>query len=143
MHFQPYLSLCQQLGHGQRHHQTGSGTHPSPRPWPRLSTRSKMQIHGLDILLLVQVNSKYEGHTDDHTGYRGSASSPLRYTTNCGAPESPPLGYKKRSLGLHSGRRTLHGFSPPRLILALASITTRDLGTSPFADRLVSPTTST
>jgi hypothetical protein len=32
------------------------------------------------------------------------------------------------------GRRTLHEFSPPRLVLALASITTRDLGSSPSPD---------
>jgi hypothetical protein len=37
----------------------------------------KMQIQGLDALLLVQVNSQYEGYTDGHTGYRGSDSSLL------------------------------------------------------------------
>jgi hypothetical protein len=34
-------------------------------------------------------------------------------------------------------------FSPPRLIMTLASITTRDLGTSPSPGQLVPPTTST
>jgi hypothetical protein len=50
----------------------------------------KTQIQGPDVHLLVQVNSKYEGHTDDHTGYRDSDSSPLPCTTNRGAPGNTP-----------------------------------------------------
>jgi hypothetical protein len=36
-----------------------------------------MQIQGPDILLLIEVNYKYKGHSVGHTGYRGSDSSPL------------------------------------------------------------------
>ena len=32
----------------------------------------KMQIQRTDVHLLVQVNNKYKGHTNGHTGYRGS-----------------------------------------------------------------------
>jgi hypothetical protein len=49
----------------------------------------KMQIQGPVIHLLVRVNNKYEGHTDGHTDYRGSDSSPLPYTSNSGALGNP------------------------------------------------------
>jgi hypothetical protein len=35
-------------------HRTGSGTHPSPRAWPRFSNWSKRMLQGSDILLLIK-----------------------------------------------------------------------------------------
>jgi hypothetical protein len=72
-----------------------------------------MQIQGLDILLLVQVNSRYKGHTEDHTGYRGSEHL-LSYTRQIVALLGALLeAIKGGAQGFNQGRRTLHSFSPP------------------------------
>jgi hypothetical protein len=143
MRFLPYLSLFQQLRLGQRLYQVGSGTCPSPRSRPQLSARSRCKIQGSDVLPLVQVNHQYKVYSVGHAGYRGLDSYPLLNTTSLGAPGNPPWGYKRRSSGLQTAGEHLTSFHHPRLILALASITTRDLGSTPSLDQLVPPTTST
>jgi hypothetical protein len=90
MHFSPYLSLFQQLRLGQHLYQAGSGTRPSPRSWPQLFARSRCKIQGSDVVLLIQVNYKYKGHSVGHAGYRGSESSPLLNATSLGAPTISP-----------------------------------------------------
>jgi hypothetical protein len=136
------LSLFKQLWLGQHLHQIGSGMRLSPRSCPRLFAWSRCKYRDrMSSSWLKSIASTKAIYTVVHTGYRGSDSSPP-HTTNRGAPRIPPWGYKRRSPGLQTGRRTLHMFSPFTTILALTSIT-RDLGYSPSLEWLVSPTTST
>jgi hypothetical protein len=60
------LPLLQPLRLGQLLHRTGSGMCPNPKPWPRLSARSKIHIQEPDIPFSGQVNNKCGGHADDH-----------------------------------------------------------------------------
>jgi hypothetical protein len=77
MRFSSYLSLFQQLWLRQHLHQTCSSTCPSPRSWPRLSTRSRCKYTDRTSSFWFKLTSQYEGHTVGHTGYRGSDSPPF------------------------------------------------------------------
>jgi hypothetical protein len=154
MHFSPCWALFQPLRLDSRHtskhlirtpHRTGSGTSPRPRPRPQLSTRSKRRLQRSDILLLIKSNIQDKGHPADHTATRAQIHLPqtLQQHDDPCTPGLPPCGYK-RSPGSLRKKRTRHFTVCSSLpILAIDSITLRDLGLTPSLDQLVSPTMST
>jgi hypothetical protein len=134
MHFSPYSSLFQPLRLRRLIDKIGSSTHPSPRPWPRLCL-VKIRDTRTEHLPPDQRQQPGQGHPDGHTaiGARDHPLSTTMYDNPC-THGLPPCGYKRRSPGSPGeGNTTLHRW-PPRSILALASITHMNLGSTPSLD---------
>jgi hypothetical protein len=74
--------------------------------------------------------------------YRGLDLPPLNIMMTF-VPLGPPCGYKRRSPWSLEDKGQHFIVCPPLLILAVASITHRDFGSTPSLDYLVPPTTST
>jgi hypothetical protein len=72
-----------------------------------------MQIQGSSVLLLVQVNRQYEGHTINHTSYRGSDSPPLHTRQTMVLLASLLEAIKGGVQGFIQGGERFTGFSPP------------------------------
>jgi hypothetical protein len=102
----------------------------------------KTRIQESDILFLIKSNSQDKGHPDGHTA-TGARINPLSTLRRPLYPWAPPCGYKRRSPGSPKNRGHHFTVCPPLSILALVSITHKDLGSTPSLDQLVPPTTST
>jgi hypothetical protein len=136
IHFSPYLSLFQQLRLGQHLHHTCLGTCLSPWSCHRLFAR---------------LRSKYKDQTSSSWSKSFTSTKAILSAIPATGAQARLLShihdkpwrswepyYKRRSPGLQNevgGHFT--GFSPPRLILALASITTKYLGSTPSSGQLV------
>jgi hypothetical protein len=123
------------------HPQDGLGYAFNPLTLASTLCLVKTRIQELNILLLIKSNMQDKGHPDAHTA-TGARIYPLSTLRRPLYPWAPPCVYK-RSLGSLEDRGQHFTIFPPLLILTLASITHRDLGSTPFLNELAPSTTST